>query len=235
MTPAEMIRTVGAPKSSAALQTFLEHYMSPAFGALPKAEVDLLVLQLLEDLGAVSPQPSVYELVSKLRVTRTKARSLIYSRELRSSTPAQLDQRVRALLQRPLIQKAGEVFVLEVENPLVADHLRAQVQALGYVADGSFSPSVVKLSLDAISALMESQLSKEQQAAVKEVLVAAGAPDTSVRGVIKASLKKLATKLASDTGEALMEQASAYLKPLLEAKLEPLLEQAKALFAQKMG
>jgi hypothetical protein len=32
-------------------------------------------------------------------------------------------------------------------------------------------------------------------------------PDTSVRGVIKTGLKKLATKVASDTGDALLEYA----------------------------
>ena len=59
------------------LDRFLIQYLNPAFGALPKQEVELLVLKLLVDLGAVDARPSIYELVSKLKVTRTKARRLI--------------------------------------------------------------------------------------------------------------------------------------------------------------
>ena len=32
---------------------------------------------------------------------------------------------------KPLLQKQGDLFVLEVENPLVIDHLRAQLQRPG--------------------------------------------------------------------------------------------------------
>lgn len=99
-----------AKKSAAALGTFLTRYLTPAFGALPKAEIDLLVLNLLEDIGAINNDSGVYELVSKLKITRSKARNLIYQRELRATTSDQLDLRVRAILQRPIIQKAGDVF-----------------------------------------------------------------------------------------------------------------------------
>ncbi|WP_219625941.1 hypothetical protein, partial [Vibrio parahaemolyticus] len=68
-----------------ALVDFLESYMNPAFGALPKNEVELMVLDILEKIGAVDSEPQIYELVSKLKVTRSKSRNLIYERELRRS------------------------------------------------------------------------------------------------------------------------------------------------------
>lgn len=230
MNPQEIVCAASAEKHAAALETFLARYLTPAFGALPKAEIDLLVLNLLEDIGAIKAEPSVYELVSKLKITRSKARNLIYQRELRTTTSEQLDLRVRTILQRPIIQKAGDVFVLEVENPLVADHLRAQVQNLGYVSDGSFSPNVVKLSLDAITALLESNLTVKEREDVREALIAAGAPDISFRGVLKATLKKLASKVAADTGEAMMEQVSNYMKPIVEGAVEEIKVRAKDIF-----
>lgn len=227
-----IINALPEAKAKAVLAQLLERYLTPAFAALPKNEVELLVLDALEQVGAISADPQLYELVSKLKVTRAKARRLIYDRELRHSSSADLDAKVKALLKRPLLQKQGELFVLEVENPLVSDHLRDKVQQLGYVSDGSFSPSLIKLGLEAITALIASLLSTAEQEQVRLALVAAGAPDGSFKGVLKATLKKLASKVAADSGEALMDKAAGYLAPIVDASIAALGEKAAELFAQ---
>ncbi len=226
----KILKASSEKEAKAALAYFLQSYTSPAFGALPKGEIELVVLNVLEQLGAIDSEPELYELVSKLKVTRTKARSLIYNRELRRSSDDELNQKVIKLLKRPLIQKDGDLYVLEVENPLVSDHLRSQVKKLGFVSDGSFSPSIVKLGLDAITALIESNLTAKEKTAVKKALIKAGAPDKSFRGVLKATLKKIAKKVASNTGEALMDQASDYLSPIIDAGIERIKETAEELF-----
>jgi len=227
----QIIRDAGDARAVDALKTLLEKFLDPAFGALPKSETELLFLGALEEVGAISTEPGVYELVSKLRVTRTKARKLIYDRELRRLTPAELDSRVRNLLKRPIIQKSGDQFVLEVENPLVSDHLRAKVQFLGHISDGSFSPSIVRLPLDAVVALIEHYIPQNQRTPVKVALVAAGAPDASLKGVLKAVLKKIAGKVASDTGESLVENASEYISPIVDATLDGLTDKIAAVFS----
>jgi hypothetical protein len=226
----EIIAVVGAERASVALEVFLNSYLNPAFGSLPKNETELLVLRLLTELGAVEKKVTVYELVSKLKVTRTKARKLIYEKELRSRSPQELDEEVRTLLRRPMIQKSGEVYILEVENPLVSDHLRARVQALGYISDGSFSPNIVKLSLEATTSLLESYLADKDKELVRKALIAAGAPDTSLKGVLKAVLKKLGEKVADDAGEAIAEQASRYMSPILDGTVGSIKSSFKALF-----
>lgn len=227
-----IINALPEAKAKAVLAQLLERYLTPAFAALPKTEVELLVLDALEQVGAISADPQLYELVSKLKVTRPKARRLIYDRELRHSSSADLDAKVKALLKRPLLQKQGELFVLEVENPLVSDHLRDKVHQLGYVSDGSFSPSLIKLGLEAITALIASLLSTAEQEQVRLALVAAGAPDGSFKGVLKATLKKVASKVAADSGEALMDKAAGYLAPIVDASIAALGEKAAELFAQ---
>ena len=227
-----IINALPEAKAKAVLAQLLERYLTPAFAALPKNEVELLVLDALEQVGVISADPQVYELVSKLKVTRPKARRLIYDRELRHSSSADLDAKVKALLKRPLLQKQGELFVLEVENPLVSDHLRDKLQQLGYVCDGSFSPSLIKLGLEAITALIASLLSTAEQEQVRLALVAAGAPDGSFKGVLKATLKKVASKVAADSGEALMDKAAGYLAPIVDASIAALGEKAAELFAQ---
>ncbi len=213
-----------------ATEEFLNGFCTPAFGALPKSEIELLVLRYLEKVGAIGSEPEVYELVSKLKVTRMKARNLIYERELRRLSPSELDDRVKSLLKRPLIQKAGEQFVLEVENPLVSDHLRSRVQKLGYVSDGSFSPSIVKLPLDAIVALLDYYIEENQQEDVKQALVAAGAPDSSFKGVLKSVLKKVGSRLASESGEALLDKASEYIGPIVDAVAAGLTDKISEIF-----
>ena len=227
-----IINALPEAHAKAVLAQLLERYLSPAFAALPKNEVELLVLDALEQVGAISADPQLYELVSKLKVTRPKARRLIYDRELRHSSSADLDAKVKALLKRPLLQKQGELFVLEVENPLVSDHLRDKLQQLGYVCDGSFSPSLIKLGLEAITALIADLLRADEQEQVRLALVAAGAPDGSFRGVLKATLKKVASKVAADSGEALMDKAAGYLAPIVDASIAALGEKAAELFAQ---
>lgn len=226
----QIIENSNDQKAKKALADFLEAYTTPAFGALPKNEVELLVLNALDQLQAINSEPEVYELVSKLRVTRSKARSLIYDRELRRSSEKDLDNKVKYLLKKPIIQKSGELFILEVENPLVSDHLRSRVQKLGYISDGSFSPSIVKLGIDAISALIESYLTEQERLQVRDALIHAGAPDTSLQGILKATLKKLATKIASETGDALVEKTSEFVSPIIDAGIQLISEKANELF-----
>lgn len=226
----QIVNDATEAEAKSALSYFLQSYMTPAFGALPKNEVELIVLNVLEKLKAIDEEPELYEFVSKLKVTRSKARGLIYDRELRRSSEEELNNKVKNLLKRPLIQKNGDLYVLEVENPLVSDHLRSKVQKLGYVSDGSFSPNIVKLGIDAITALIESYLSKQERDDIKSALVAAGAPDTSFKGILKATLKKMASKLASDTGEALMDKASGFISPIIDAGVEVIAERAGELF-----
>jgi hypothetical protein len=186
-----ILHDAGATRSERALRTFVERYLDPAFGALPKGETELLVLDLLTDLGALSARATAYELVSRLRIPRARARRLIYERDLRKQRPEDLDAEVRALLSRPRIVKNGDLFVLDVDNPLVADHLHARVVELGYVADGSFSASVVRLPLEAVVALVAYYVDPDGREAVRLALVRAGAPDTSFQGVLTAVLRKV--------------------------------------------
>lgn len=200
-----------------AADKFLNSYINPAFGALPKSEIDLLVLEFLESIGYVDKQPSIYHLTTKLKVTRTKSRKLIYDRELRKSTPENLDAMVVDLLAKPILTKDSKYFfILEIENPLLSDHLKAKITSLGYISDGSFSPSLVKLPLDAIVALIDNFLSDEQKELTKAALIEAGAPDGSFKGVLKSSLSKFASKLADEAGEAAVKQIGEFIKPVLE-------------------
>lgn len=199
------------------LNLILTTYLSPAFGTLTKREADLLIFTVLERIGYIEADPTLYSLVQKLRVTRAKARSLLYERELRRMGERDLDEKVRQALRRPLIQKQGELFVLEIDNPLVIDHLRARVQMLGHASDSSFSPSLVKLSDDAIIALLDSILDDKHKDHVRKEFVKAGLPDQSFQGMMKEVFKALATKVAAEAGSRIVEDV---LGPVIDGAFE---------------
>jgi hypothetical protein len=187
-----VVQRVDPQVAREALAVLLETYLNPAFSALPKAEVDLAFMDALEKLGYISSSPSEYELVQKLRVTRAKARNLYYNRELRRRSPEQLDLLVRQALLEPLIYKDGDLFVLEVDSPLVLDHLRSKLRDLGFASDGSFSPSLVKVTVRGFAALVESYIPEGKKEQLKKKLIAAGVEeDTSFGAVLQGALRQL--------------------------------------------
>ena len=212
------------------LRKLLEGATTPAFGALPKREVELLHLDALISVGYLDDTPELYALVRQLRMTKSRARALLYERELRRLDSARLDDMVKEALRHPLIQKQGETFSLEIENPVVADHIRALLKDIGHASDGSFSPSLIRISLEAAAALIEHFVEKPDRAALKTALVAAGAPDKSLKGAILGVLKQLGSKTAGKAGEALAGSVADYVAPMLGGSKDAVQRQISKLF-----
>lgn len=214
MTIKQSIRNLSDEEKSDILEFILVGFCRPSFGSLPKKEIELLLLEALVRINYLDSEPSLYQLIQRLRVTKSKSRGLIYERDLRRLDAAALDDLLKSTIQRPLIQKQGDLFCLEIENPLLIDHLKFRLGQLGHLADGSFSPSLVKLTLDAFNALVIDCIPRENHSLVKAALVDAGAPDDSLGGIIRGVLVRLGGRFADSAGEALGENISGYLAPL---------------------
>jgi hypothetical protein len=213
-----------------ALERILAGAASPAFGSLPKRELELLLLDALVAVGYVSDNSDLYTLVTRLRTTRSRARSLLYERELRRLDSAALDVLVKDSLRSPLLQKQGDVFCLEIENPLVADHVRSLLRQLGHATDGSFSPSLVRMSAEAAAALIEHFVEEKDREVLRKALVSAGAPDKSLRGAIIGVLKKVGSKVAGEAGEAIGTSAGQFITPVLDVAKSAIKAQIGSLF-----
>ena len=61
-----------------ALRFLLQPHAAPVFGAAKTVEHEVAALQALKVLGVIRPAADEFDLVESLRVTKTKARSLIY-------------------------------------------------------------------------------------------------------------------------------------------------------------
>ncbi len=201
--PTSVIQGANAATQETALIAICRGALTPAFGAVTKRELELLIFDALIRVSFLSEPPSVYEVMQKLRVTRGRARALLFDRDVRRHGNSELDELAKAALRHPLLQGQGYAVVLDIENPLLADHIRETLRKLGHATDGSFSPSIVKLNDDAAGALIEHYVPEGERDEVMKALYKAGVKDKSIKGAVKALLRKGASKLAGETGDAI--------------------------------
>jgi len=188
-----------------ALELMLAPHMSPVFGAAKSVEHEIAALNALKMLGYLTDNADEFELVENLRVTKPKARALLYQAALRKpTTPAEIDRDLRELLRSPLLAVDGEFYMIEVPQPLTMDRLRQRVRALRFLSDGTFSGSVARIKRPALAALVEDLIDKNAHAKVFGELRKAGYEGTDARSVINAMIKKVGATLAGQVGEELL-------------------------------
>lgn len=190
----------------ALLGRLLTDYTAPAFGVLPKREVDLLVFRTLRDAGLIREEAALYQVMAGLRVSRSKARNLMFDLEIRQAETGALDDQVRSVIMNDSYFRDANWFVLEVENPVVQAHLREICRRARVVTDASFNPSLVRLPVSGLASVLEEFMTADQQAEVKRGLYRAGKlDDPSFRGLMKRALSDLAGRFAGKVGGEVMD------------------------------
>lgn len=195
----EQIDALPEAQAKALLTQLLRGYLEPAFGALPKREIDLLFFRALTDAGLIARDAPVYQLMTDLRITRTKARNLLFDQEIRSPQMGglSLDEQVRKVILTDSYFKDGNHFVLEIESPVLQAHLREICRRAKVVTDASFNPSLVRMPVSGLAAVLDQLLTDAEKAAVKKGLIRAGKiDDKSFAGVMRDALTHLAKRFA---------------------------------------
>lgn len=196
---------------------FLEHFINPAFGILTKKEIEFLVFKLIKDIGIISNDLSLFDLMMELHITKSKAHQLLLDYDLRKSEEEQklMEQDIQDELCNAKFAKDGDYFVLDIERPLLHAYLKERIRKLGHITDGSFSQSIVRMNLDAVTAIMLSIIPEKNHDAIKIGLIKAGAPDKSITAVLKSSLKKLGSKFLGEKGAGIVvDKASEMISSL---------------------
>jgi hypothetical protein len=217
MNIGEFLERASQTRRDRALKLLLSGALSPALGALPKRELELLILEALVEVEYVSGSPTAYELAQKLRITKSKARSLIYDRELRRQDTNSLDELAIAALKKPLLQNQGYAVALDIENPFLADHIRDRVRKRGFASDGSFSPTLIRLSADAAADLIDSYLTDSSRKVVKKVLAKELGKATTARELIARAISAGASVVAGKAGEHLADLGVELVSGFFEA------------------
>lgn len=143
---------------------FLNNYSTPSFGTLSKRDVDISVFMLMQDLGIIPMHPQIYDVVSFLHVTSSKARNLIYESSLRRNSHGTLDLALFELLRYPIFfATSDDMIAIEIDDPLLIDHLRQKLRELKFVTDGSFNKGIVKMTINAYATLFDVFLSEAER------------------------------------------------------------------------
>jgi len=185
------------------LNDFLNKYREPAFGCLPKTEIDILVLEILEKIGEIQKDISQYELSRKLKISQAKARNLLYNKSIREKD-LDLDDMTKELLQKPIIQKDDcGLFSFEVKHPLLIEHIKDKISQLGCISDGSFSRYIIRLSQETFVTLIASYITDKDKFA--KVLKNSGISDGSLKGFLTDIVKAGVNEYAGEFGPVLIE------------------------------
>jgi hypothetical protein len=185
--------------------SFIEAYLSPAFGARSKSEIDLLVFICLITSNAIDPEAPIYEIARTLNVTPARVRSLVMNWQLRT-TPVQVDLRdsIVTALKKTRFSKDGTLLTFGVESPLLKEEITARLKRKGIFPDASFSKELVKLPVEAFVQFLDEIVDEETKKQVRTTLVKdKQLPDTSFKALATGVLAKLGEKVAGEVGKEL--------------------------------
>jgi hypothetical protein len=218
MSIRDKVFKMGKLKLADGISDFLESYTTPAFSSLPKSEVDLMVVVLMQKIGLLSEHLDVYELVRKLKMTNAKARNLIYALEVRNTTSRQLDDLLRKELKKPIVINHGSTFAFDIASPLLLDHIKHKLRESGHYSDGSFSPNVVKLSHVGAVGLLKAVLSESEQESVVLFLRKHGLKDSSFSGLMGRVFNSVGAGIKDKSSDAVSGYFVDFMKGLIDGK-----------------
>jgi hypothetical protein len=182
---------------------FVESYLSPAFGARSKSEIDLLVFTCLIDAKAIDPEAPIYDIARALNIPPVRARSLVLNWQLRS-TPTQGDLRdpIISALKKTRFSKDGTLLAFGVESPLLKEEITARLKRKGVFTDASFSKELVKLPVEAFVEFLDDIVDEETKKQLRSTLVKdKQLPNRSFKALATGVLGKLGEKVAGEVGK----------------------------------
>lgn len=214
------------------LKDVLRAACTPAFAVLPQRELDLLLFRAMREAGVVSGDATLYSLMTDLRISRAKARNLLFDLEIRQADARSLDARAREALANPrgFVETQG-YLAFGIENPVVQAHIKDKVNALGHLTDASFDSTIVRIKPKAMALLVEALMDEAERNAFHEAMVAAGfEPDKSLSTAIAAGLTHLSERVAGETATAIAEGYLDDLAALVTPHARALKDRLVALF-----
>ncbi len=220
-------------------ESVLNQYITP-FGAMSKSEFEIQLFMSLQDEEYFGKGKSydLYAIQSKLKITKAKARNLVYAAELRRPNHEdKLDNALaRTLFEAHFFyEKDSRNISLEIENPRLIDYLKHKLKEMGHITDASFSPDIIKMSIDAYSSILESYRKKNEDIdrnikSVYKKMVSIGAiKDTSLAATIKTLLLSVSRIAGGKLVEEVVGSGYDFLQPILTGKCEELLAALKDL------
>ena len=192
---------------------FLTHYRRAGFGRLPKREVDVLVVHLLERYADGVSSRSDTELAcefgttpSRVRGWRTDARYLYWTND---EQLARVRESVFGAIANDAYRTETDSVIVEVYDPFVKQQVIDILRRHHQLHDTSFNSSLLKLSRDAFWLLVSVTLSDEQvEALLKDEAFREAIDRQSLVDKLRNMTTRKANDLAASGGKEAVKQAA---------------------------
>ncbi len=204
------------------IKTFLRIHSNSVFGAFKQIEYEVATIKALKLIGYLDENSDEYDYIEKLKVTKAKARMLLYQESLRSDMD--IKEELKKVLQNPKIQKVeNDKYLIEINNPLLMDKFRKEIRNLGFIADGTYSGSLSKISNDALAGLIDNLLEDEKiKKDIINKLRKQGFHDISFTGFINAALGKVGERVAGEVGNEIANTFGEFCEDVFSNSIEKL-------------
>jgi hypothetical protein len=140
------------------LRKFLELYIRNGYGSLPKRETELALLDLMIKFRQEwrDAPPNAFQLARGLRISQSRARSLLDEIAYRDETKTDdwCREELRAALLKAEKVKSDSWVQLQLDDGLVRDFAVAEVRKGYGIVDTSFNSAIIKLSGEKFAALV---------------------------------------------------------------------------------
>jgi hypothetical protein len=197
------------------LSILLTPHFNPVFGAAKTVEHEVAAINALQKMGVLSINPESFELITKLRVTKAKATSLLYQVELRRGIDdAAWNNRIKNVLLSPVISKGSDYLSVNVDTPLLKDVIRERLKKLGVAVDDSFSSDLLRIPSSGFMKLVVSLMTLQEQALAEAKLAEGGVVISKGKGLVQGLAQKFGEKFAGEAGGALGKEAAQWLTAL---------------------
>ena len=137
--------------------SLFEFYTQNSFGTVSKRELDIFLFNWFQKLRKIYSTDS-WKIAKELRISQTKARTLLYESSLRNAEISDEIQIKQVLDNPPSFKesaKNGMLISLNIDNRYARDAIRSYLRELKHFSDTSFASDVITMSIKAYVALLK--------------------------------------------------------------------------------
>lgn len=152
---------------------FLNRYLQLGLGSMPKADVDALVMHLLDQHGLDGSGPLArlnnQTVSERLKTPVAKVKKLRYEAALKfgGRVEDQAAGRLLAALAHASLEPQGDKICLIIEDTLAKNWLQGQLKIYQHIFDHPFSTEIIRVSADGLFQVLESLFGKKELAAFR--------------------------------------------------------------------
>jgi hypothetical protein len=208
-----------ATTQSSFSEDFLDNYLKFGLGSMPRADIDALVMHLLDRYGYNECQPmaplSNQTVSERLRTPVAKVKKLRYEAALKfgGRVEEQAMGRLLSALAIATLEPQEEKICLVIEDTLAKNWLQGQLKLHQQIFDHSFNTEIIKVSASGLFVVLEALFDKKELESFKKGYEDAKRTKDSVQciALFKTLAKNFAEGAASAAGGGVMAVLKVHL------------------------